>query len=381
MIYLDNSATTKPFPEVVQSYSTVAMEFFGNPSSLHSIGGQAERLLTQARTQIADLLGVKSNEIYFTSGGTEGNNFALKGAAAAFKSRGQHIITTKIEHDSIHKVMQQLEEDGFRITYLPVDEDGVVSVEDIKKSICKDTSIVSIMHVNNEIGSIQPIEEIGAMIKAQKQSILFHVDGVQAAGKLPVDLKKANIDVYTISAHKFHGLKGNGVLYIKEGINLSPLLAGGGQEKNYRSGTENVAGAVSTAKALRMQLANQMQKTDKLVELNQYLRRNLEKMENVRIHSPLDKSIPHIINFSVLGVKAEVFIHALEKHHIYLSTTSACSSKSNIVSKTLTSIGVAKEIAESSFRISLQYDNTLEEMQITINKIADTIKWLRGVMK
>lgn len=381
MIYLDNSATTKPFPEVVQSYSTVATEFFGNPSSLHSIGGQAEKLLTQARAQIANLLGVKSTEIYFTSGGTEGNNFALKGAAYAYKSRGKHIITTEIEHDSIHKVMEQLEEEGFTITYLPVDKNGLVSIEDIKNNIRKDTSIVSIMHVNNEIGSIQPIEKIGSMIKAKKQSILFHVDGVQAAGKLPIELEKANIDLYTISAHKFHGLKGNGILYIREGLTLSPLLAGGGQERNYRSGTENVAGAVSTAKALRMQLDNQLQKKDKLVELNQFLRENLKKMEDVIIHSPLEKSIPHIINFSILGVKAEVFVHALEKYNIYLSTTSACSSKSNTVSKTLTSMGITKEAAESSFRISLQYDNTLEEMQITINKIADTIKWLRGVMK
>ncbi|GKU81579.1 cysteine desulfurase family protein [Niallia sp. NCCP-28] len=381
MIYLDNSATTKPFPDVVKSYSTVATEFFGNPSSLHSIGGQAEKLLTQARMQIADLLGVKSNEIYFTSGGTEGNNFALKGAANAYQGRGKHIITTEIEHDSIHKVMEQLQEDGFTITYLPVDENGLVSVEDIKSNIRKDTSIVSIMHVNNEIGSIQPIAEIGSVIKKQKPSVLFHVDGVQGIGKLPVELKKANIDLYTISAHKFHGLKGNGVLYIREGLVLAPLLAGGGQERNYRSGTENVAGAVSTAKALRMQLDNQLHKKDKLVELNRYLRENLAKMEDVVIHSPLDKSIPHIINFSILGIKAEVFVHALEKHNIYLSTTSACSSKSNTVSKTLTSMEVAKDVAESSFRISLHYDNTLEEIKITIEKIADTIKWLRGVMK
>ncbi|MFT8321666.1 MAG: cysteine desulfurase family protein [Bacillus sp. (in: firmicutes)] len=380
MIYLDNSATTKPFPEVLKSYTTVAAEYFGNPSSLHSIGGQAENLLLQARKQIADLLQVKSSEIYFTSGGTEGNNFALKGIAHSYKGRGKHIITTAIEHDSIHNALEQLQNEGFSITYIPVDEEGIVSVEEVKRHIQKDTILVSIMHVNNEIGSIQPVLQIGQMLKKHDSKIIFHVDGVQGVGKIPLSIKEAEIDLYTISAHKFHGLKGNGVLYIRQGLKLSPLLAGGGQEGNLRSGTENVPGAVSTAKALRLQLQNQQEKLEKLIQLNQFLREQLQGIDDVIIHSP-SNSVPHIINFSILGIKAEVFIHALEEEELFISTTSACSSKKNKVSKTLVSMGVSKQAAESSFRMSLCYDNTLEEMQNTINIIAETTKWLRGVMK
>ena len=217
MIYLDNSATTRPFSEVLTSYTTVSQKFFGNPSSIHRIGMEAEKLLIQAREQIAGLLGVKSNEIYFTSGGTEGNNTVLKGIARTYKGRGNHIITTTVEHDSIHKVMEQLEEDGFSISYVPVNEFGQVSAEDIIKHIRKETILVSVMHVNNEIGSIQPIEEIGKILSNYYPNIYFHVDGVQGIGKQAISLKKANVDAYTISAHKFHGLKGNGVLYIKEG--------------------------------------------------------------------------------------------------------------------------------------------------------------------
>ncbi len=380
MIYLDNSATTKPFPEVLKSYTTVAANYFGNPSSLHSLGGQAEKLLFQARKQIADLLHVNSKEIFFTSGGTEGNNFALKGAAHFYKGRGKHIITTAIEHDSVHKVLEQLQKDGFSVTYIPVDEKGVVSVEEVKQHIQKDTIIVSIMHVNNEIGSIQPIQQIGKMLKSYDRKIIYHVDGVQGIGKAPISIKETNVDLYTISAHKFHGLKGNGALYIRQGIKLAPLLAGGGQEGNLRSGTENVSGAVATAKALRMQLQVQQEKIEKLKQLNRFLRNQLQEIKDVVIHSPFN-SVPHIINFSVIGIKAEVFVHALEEQNIFISTTSACSSKNNTVSKTLVGMGVPQHVAESSFRISLCYDNTMEEMKKTMDVIVETIKWLRGVMK
>lgn len=382
MIYLDNSATTRPFSEVLTSYTTVSQKFFGNPSSIHRIGMEAEKLLIQAREQIAGLLGVKSNEIYFTSGGTEGNNTVLKGIARTYKGRGNHIITTTVEHDSIHKVMEQLEEDGFSISYVPVNEFGQVSAEDIINHIRKETILVSVMHVNNEIGSIQPIEEIGKILSNYYPNIYFHVDGVQGIGKQAISLKKANVDAYTISAHKFHGLKGNGVLYIKEGKRMEPLLAGGGQENAFRSGTENVAGAVATAKALRMQLQNEKDKLSILTQMNLYLREQLARMKGISIHSPaLEKSVPHILNFSIEGVKAEVFVHALEEHGIYISTTSACSSKTNKVSKTLLGIGVPEQIAESSFRISLSYENTMTEMEKVIAAIKDIKEWLRGVMK
>lgn len=381
MIYIDNSATTKPFPEVIQSFVTVSDKFYGNPSSIHRMGMEAEKLLTQARDQIASLLQVKTSEIYFTSGGTEGNNAAIKGAATFYKERGKHIITTEIEHDSVQKGMEQLEKAGYTVTYLPVDSDGVVSVEQVQKNIRKDTILVSIMQVNNEVGSIQPIIEIGKLLKSYP-TILFHVDGVQGIGKNHLSIKEANIDLYTVSAHKFHGLKGNGVLFIKEGRELTPLLAGGGQESNRRSGTQNVAGAVSIAKALRLQLNNQQQKWNHVVKMNQYLREQLLLIDGVIIHSPLEgKSIPHILNFSILGVKAEVLVHSLGERNIFLSTTSACSSKSKKVSKTLVSMGVPEHVAESSFRISLSYDNTMEEMKKVTQAMKETIEWLRGVMR
>ncbi|WP_312095639.1 cysteine desulfurase family protein [Niallia sp.] len=381
MIYLDNSATTKPFSEVIESYTTVSQKYFGNPSSIHRIGMESEKLLIQAREQIAGLLEVKSNEIYFTSGGTEGNNTVLKGIARTYKGRGNHIITTTVEHDSIHKVMEQLEEDGFSISYVPVNEFGQVSIEEIIKHIRKETILVSVMHVNNEIGSIQSIEEIGRLL-SNYPNIFFHVDGVQGIGKQVISLNKAKVDAYTISAHKFHGLKGNGVLYIKEGKRMEPLLAGGGQENTFRSGTENVAGAVATAKALRIQLQNQKEKLSILKQMNAYLREQLARIEGISIHSPdLGKSIPHILNFSIEGIKAEVFVHALEERDIYISTTSACSSKTNKISKTLLGMGVPEQIAESSFRISLSYENTMEEMEKVVDAIKDIQKWLRGVMK
>ncbi|MCT2347358.1 cysteine desulfurase family protein [Niallia taxi] len=378
MIYLDNSATTKPFPEVIESYTAVAANYFGNPSSIHRLGMEAEKLLMQARAQIAAILEVKPSEIYFTSGGTEGNNMALKGASSFYKTRGKHIITTRIEHDSIKRVMEQLEQDGFTITYLPVDEQGFVAVDDIKKHIQNDTILVSIMHVNNETGAIQEIAAIGELLK-QYPKILFHVDGVQAVGKTPFSFKDHHIDLYTMSAHKFHGLKGNGILYAKEGLLLSPLLAGGGQERNMRSGTENVAGAVSTAKALRMQMENYKMHFSKMQELNKFIRKQLESMDRTIVHSPV-QSVPHIINFSAEGIKAEVLIHALEEKGIFISTTSACSSKTNTVSKTLLAMGVPEHIAESSFRISLAYENNKKELEEAMTVLKETIHWLRGVM-
>ncbi len=378
MIYLDNSATTKPFPEVIESYTAVAANYFGNPSSIHRLGMEAEKLLMQARAQIAAILEVKQSEIYFTSGGTEGNNMALKGVSSFYKTRGKHIITTRIEHDSIKRVMEQLEQDGFTITYLPVDEQGFVAVDDIKKHIQNDTILVSIMHVNNETGAIQEIAAIGELLK-QYPKILFHVDGVQAVGKTPFSFKDHHIDLYTMSAHKFHGLKGNGILYAKEGLPLSPLLAGGGQERNMRSGTENVAGAVSTAKALRMQMENYKMHFSKMQELNKFIRKQLESMDGTLVHSPVH-SVPHIINFSAEGIKAEVLIHALEEKGIFISTTSACSSKTNTVSKTLLAMGVPEHIAESSFRISLAYENNKKELEEAMTVLKETIHWLRGVM-
>ncbi|MED4903723.1 cysteine desulfurase family protein [Parageobacillus thermoglucosidasius] len=380
MIYLDNSATTKPFPEVVDSFVTVATKYFGNPSSLHELGMKAERLLTQAREQIAAALGVKPNEIIFTSGGTEANNFAIKGVALQYRHRGNHIITTAIEHPSVSEPCQQLEQLGFEVTYLPVNENGLVTVEDVKKALRDDTILVSIMHVNNEVGAIQPVEEIGALL-AQYPKTIFHVDRVQGISKVPLDMKKARIDLCTMSAHKFHGLRGAGILYVRQGVRLSPLLAGGGQEMQLRSGTENVPAIVAMAKALRMSLEKYDKQIDYLLEVKQAWIDALKTIPFIQINTPLAHSAPHIINFSLNGIKPEVFVHELEKHDIFVSTTSACSSKKKAPSKTLLAMGVDDRRAESGIRISLSFENTLEEIPTAISAMKKAIENLREVSK
>ncbi|MEH7108205.1 MULTISPECIES: cysteine desulfurase family protein [Bacillaceae] len=380
MIYFDNSATTKPYKEVLDSYLTVSYDYFGNPSSLHSFGGKAEKLLSQAREQVSQLLGVKSTEIYFTSGGTEGNNIAIKGAARRSRNKGKHLITSSIEHPAVRESMEQLEQEGFDITLIPVDKDGRVSVKDIEKAIRKDTILVSIMQVNNEVGSVQPIKEIGEMLKMHP-SILFHVDAVQGVGKVHLDLYDSRIDFYSISGHKFHGLKGTGALFIRDGVHLTPLFSGGNQERKIRSGTENVAGAVALAKALRLTLQKRETGLKRLEAMKQLLRTELEKIEGIIMNTPQENSAPHILNFSLQGIKSEVFIHALEQKEIFVSTTSACSSKKKSPSNTLLAMGVPESLAESAIRLSLSYDNTEEEAKTVIKEIERTVKQLGEVMK
>lgn len=379
MIYFDNSATTKPYQEVLDSFVTVSREYFGNPSSLHGFGGKAEKLLTQAREQVATLLEVKSNEIYFTSGGTESNNLAIKGAALVNKNKGRHLITTKIEHASVREAMEQLEQNGFEITYLPVDCNGRVQIDMLEKSIRPDTILVSIMLVNNEVGTIQPIKEIGAILK-KYPSILFHVDAVQAIGKVPLALKDNRVDMCSISGHKFHGLKGTGALFIRDGVVLSPLFSGGNQERKMRSGTENVAGMVAMAKALRLTLKKSAAGMEIMKGISQILRSELEKIEGLQIHTPIDHSAPHILNFSINGLKSEVVINHLTEKEIFVSTTSACSSKRKTPSSTLLAMGVPLSLADSAIRISLSFDNTKEEARIVAAAIKDAANQLRKVM-
>ncbi|MBP2241419.1 cysteine desulfurase [Cytobacillus eiseniae] len=379
MIYFDNSATTKPYKEALASFNKVSTDFYGNPSSLHRLGGQAEQLLLQAREQIAKLLNVQKGEVYFTSGGTEGNNLAIKGTALKYRDRGRHIISTAIEHPSVRESMEQLKELGFRITYVPVNKHGIVSIHDIEKAITDDTILVSVMHVNNEIGSIQPIKEIGQLLKRYTK-ILFHVDDVQGIGKVPLHLHDNHIDLCTISGHKFHGLKGTGALFMRQGITITPLFSGGGQEWKHRSGTENVAGMVAMAKALRLTLDKQEINQNRMAEIKDFIRTKLEMIEGVQIHSPHLQSAPHIINFSIKGFKAEVFVHALEEKEIYVSTTSACSSKTQKASSTLLAMGVPEDEALSSIRISLAYDNTLDEAKKLVEEIKEAVIRLRKVM-
>ena len=380
MIYFDNSATTKPFPEVIDSFVKVSADYFANPSSLHAFGGQAEKLLSQARTQAAKLLSVKSNELIFTSGGTEGNNLAVKGSALFYKNRGKHVITTEIEHPSVKEPFKQLEAIGFDVTCIPVDSNGRVNVTDIGQAIRHDTILVSVMHVNNEAGTIQPIKEIGELLNNYPQ-ILFHVDHVQGMGKVPIQLNQWHVDLCTISAHKIHGLKGTGILYIREGVQLEPLFSGGNQEGKRRSGTENVAGAVSMAKALRLIMEKHEDKSEHLSMVSKVLRTGLEKIEGIVVNTPKTNAAPHILNISLPGMKSEVVVHALEEKDIYVSTTSACSSKQKTVSSTLTAMGVSDRIASSAIRLSLTYDNTIEEAEKVIKAVQETVEALRKVMK
>ncbi|MGF6948107.1 cysteine desulfurase [Neobacillus sp. B4I6] len=380
MIYFDNSATTKPFKDVIDSFVTVSSEYYGNPSSLHSMGGLAEKLLSQAREQVSKLLTVKPSEIYFTSGGTEGNNIAIKGSALLHKNKGRHLITSSVEHPSVRAAMEQLEQEGFEITYLPVDRFGRINVSDLEKAIRKDTILISIMQVNNEVGTVQPIKEIGDLLK-KHPTILFHVDAVQGIGKIPLSLYKNRVNLCSISGHKFHGLKGTGALFIREGVRLAPLFSGGNQERKIRSGTENVAGAVAMAKALRMTLMKGEAEMERMKNIHSLLRKGLAEIEGVQIHTPTEHAAPHILNFSLKGIKSEVFIHSLERKGIFVSTTSACSSKKKSPSKTLLAMGVHETQAESAIRISLSFENTREEAVTALVTFKESANQLRKVMK
>jgi cysteine desulfurase len=367
MIYFDNSATTKPYKEVLQTFVTVSEQFFGNPSSLHKLGGQSEQLLEQARQQIANLIGVHSSEIIFTSGGTEGNNLAIKGTAMQHRNRGRHMITTEIEHPSIYEAYKQLEELGFEVTYLTPDEDGFISVEQVKNAMRDDTILVSFIHVNNETGAIQPIKEIGEFLTKFPKTY-FHVDHVQGIGKVPLSLKDSHIDLCSFSGHKFHSVKGTGFLYVKKGVILSSILTGGSQEQEIRSGTENLAGIVAMAKALRITLEKQGNMHSYLLELREQIMHNLCQIDKVVVNSPSYNFAPHIINVSFVGLKPEVIVHALADEGVFISTKSACSSKNSDVSRVLQVMGKSDQVAGSAVRISLSYENTLDEVE-KFNKI------------
>ncbi|AGK55213.1 cysteine desulfurase family protein [Bacillus sp. 1NLA3E] len=379
MIYFDNSATTKPFNEVINSFVKVSTDYYGNPSSLHQLGGMAQQLLTQARNQIAKLLKAKSTEILFTSGGTESNNLAIKGTALMYRSRGKHIITTEIEHASVYEAMDQLKQLGYIITYLKPDQDGRISVRDVESALREDTILVSVIHVNNEVGTIQPIKEIGALLKDYPK-VLFHVDHVQGVCKVPLNFHECGIDLCSISGHKFHGLKGTGALFLRDTLQISPLFSGGGQELKHRSGTENVAGIVAMAKALRLSMDLRAEKLSVMMEIMKRLRDDLQKIDEVTIHSPNEGSAPHILNLSIRGFKGEVFVHSLEEKGIYVSTTSACSSKQAAVSKTLLAMGISAEEAKSAIRISLSFNNTMDEALQAISALKESIKHLGEVM-
>lgn len=373
MIYFDNSATTKVHPEVLTTYTKVSEAIWGNPSSLHKMGENAYNLLEQSRGQIADLLGCQKEEIFFTSGGTEGDNWAIKGTALEKKIYGKHLITTQVEHPAVLNSMKQLEKLGFEVTYLSVDENGRVSVEDLKQALRKDTILVSVMAVNNEVGTIQPIKEISQVL-ADHSKVHFHVDAVQAVGKGLTDLiMDERVDLVTFSGHKFHAPRGVGFLYKRSGRKLAPLLSGGGQEKNLRSSTENLPAIAAMAKALRLLLANETKNVAHEQAIRQKIFEHLQKFDKVTLFSQLDdKFAPHILCFAIAGVRGETIVHAFEDQGVFISTTSACSSKKGQVSSTLHAMQVDDKIATSAVRVSLDENNTLAEAD-KFNQIFDDI--------
>ncbi|MEI5993416.1 cysteine desulfurase family protein [Candidatus Enterococcus mansonii] len=382
MIYFDNSATTPIYPQALDTYIKTSQRIFGNPSSLHGLGSQASRLLEQARKQIADLMQVKSSEIYFTSGGTEGDNWVIKGTAMEKKAFGRHIIISDIEHPAVSETASQLAENGFDISIAPVDEEGFVKVDELAKLIRKDTILVSVMAVNNEIGSIQPIQEISDYLQAYP-TIHFHVDAVQAVGKVSQEQwLTPRVDFATFSAHKFHGPRGVGFIYWKHGRKLAPLLNGGGQENNLRSGTENVAGIVSMAKALRLYVDKKAEKPEHTATIRRYLIEALQEYSMVTIFSKENADFaPHILCFALKGVRGEVLVHALEEKQIYTSTTSACSSRKKISSSTLYAMKVPDSLATSAIRVSLDESNTIAEVEqfmIIFNQLYKKFSVLRG---
>ncbi|MEI2802313.1 MAG: cysteine desulfurase family protein [Trichococcus flocculiformis] len=359
MIYFDNSATTKMYPEVLDTYRKVNEQFFGNPSSLHRLGNEADALLQQSRKQIAQLLGVQPDEIFFTSGGTESDNWAIKGTAMEKFAAGKHMIASSVEHPAVSKSLEQLGKLGFEITYLPVDADGIVSVEELGKAIRKDTILVSVMAINNEVGSIQPIEAIGELLENYPW-VHFHVDAVQAVGECVPLIQHPRVDLLSLSAHKFHGPKGVGILYKKHGKRIAPLLTGGGQEAGMRSTTENVGGVAAMAKALRMTLENGASSREQEQLVRGKLFAALSEYEDVRIFSPEDGA-GHILCFAMKGVRGEVMVHAFESQDIFISTTSACSSRKKGTPYTLGSMGVPLSWSQCAVRISLSGENTQAE--------------------
>lgn len=363
MIYFDNAATTQVYPEALKTYTEVATKIWGNPSSLHNLGSQATRILEASRKQIAELLGKDSKEIFFTSGGTEGDNWVIKGVAFEKAHLGKHIIVSAIEHPAVKESALWLKTQGFEVDLAPVNAQGFVDVSALESLIRPDTTLVSIMAVNNEIGAIQPIQEISQLL-ADKPTISFHVDAVQAIGKVPTErYLTERVDFASFSGHKFHSVRGVGFVYIKAGKKIAPLLTGGGQESDKRSTTENVAGIAATAKALRLTLDKATDSQKQLAAMKQILVDELSKYQDVTVFAGMENFVPSILTFGIKNIRGEVIVHAFEDHQIYISTTSACSSKAGKPAGTLIAMGVPQKLAQTAVRVSLDDDNNMGQIE------------------
>lgn len=381
-IYLDNAATTRVYPEVAETVKRIMCEDYGNPSSMHTKGAEAERIIKKAAEDIAGILKVKPKEIYFTSGGTESNNWALIGCAEANKRRGKRIITTKLEHASVASPLAFLSEHGYEIVEIGADKNGIVKLDALADAINDETILVSVMTVNNEIGSVQPLAEISKIIKSKNPDAVFHTDAVQAFGKLKLNPKQIGVDMLSVSGHKIHAPKGTGFLYVSEKTKLSPLIYGGGQQGGMRSGTDNVPGIAGLAQAAGIMYACLDENRQKMFALRDILTGGISKIEDVRINSPEDSlSAPHIVNAAFRGIRSEVLLHALEEKGIYVSAGSACSSHKKAVSRTLLEIGCTKAEAESSVRFSICESTTAEEIQAAIAALREIVPVLRRYIR
>ena len=389
--YLDNSATTKCLPEVVEAVANCMSETYGNPSSMHLKGVEAEKLMRSAKETIAKTLKVDAKEIFFTSGGTESDNWAVLQTARSAKRNGNHVITTKIEHAAVLNPMKQLEKEGFEVTYLGTDEYGRISLDELKEAIQPETVLVSVMGVNNEIGTVEPVAEIGELIKKCNPKTVFHVDAVQMYGKIPVYPKRMKIDLLSVSGHKIHGPKGIGILYISDKVKITPLILGGGQQKGMRSGTDNVPGIAGFAKAAEILTANLEEDAKRMAALRDLFLAEVTKLEGVTANGPAryfissqqagaDSGIeaaPHIASISVEGVRAEVLLHTLEEKGIYVSAGSACASNKPAISETLKAIGLKKELLDSTVRFSFSILTTEEEIRYALGALEEVLTTLR----
>ena len=376
MIYMDHSATTPVKKEVLQEMLPYFSEFYGNPSSVYQLSSKSKLAIDKAREQVAKGIGAKKNEIYFTGGGSESDNWAIKGIAYRHKEKGNHIITTKIEHHAVLHTCEYLQKQGFEVTYLDVDQYGMVNLQELEKAIKDNTILISIMFANNEIGTVQPIKEIGEI--ARKHKVLFHTDAVQAVGSIEIDVNEMNIDLLSMSAHKLYGPKGVGALYIRQGTRIDPLIAGGAQERNKRAGTENIAGIVGTGKAVELAYEHLEENNKRLVSLRERLIRGIQdKIPHVRLNGHPEKRLPGNVNFCFQFIEGEALLLSLDMVGVAGSSGSACTSGSLDPSHVLLSIGLPHEIAHGSLRLSLGLSNTEEEVDYVVEQLEGIVERLR----